>query len=267
MRNSLKQFGSSPLSACSRLRRSWVLRTEAKLVISCVSGVGASFVSSDCVSRPESQQITERKQEMEKLKEWGPLLGTFAAVLMLTLFVSGWFISNANRNIDMRFEAQQQEADARHEAQQREADARHEALMGLIESQIQNDDARYESLMGQIEGVRGQVAGLEKQINGLQKQFDGLNRNADARNDSLKEQANSAKQAINTLSREMGALIASLDIDQRSGDDLLEILESIVKMLDVLHERVDEFESMIELDEVRFEAEFKRQETQPVSLE
>ena len=203
---------------------------------------------------------------MEKLKEWGPLLGAFAAVLTLTLYIAG-------RNADTRYESQKRDADTRHEAQmelfeslKRDVGTRHEALMiqiealmVLIEAQNLNADARYEGLMGQIEGVLGQVVGLQKQI-------DGLNRNADARSYSLKEQAESAKLALAILRRAMGAMHASLDIEPPSRDKIRANVEIIMDHMDPLHESVSEFESMIVLEEAGLDGEFERQESHPVSL-
>lgn len=211
---------------------------------------------------------------MEKLKEWGPLLAAFAAVMTLTLLVAGMLVTNANRNADTRhealmrqIEALRREADMRHEAQKREADTRHEALMGLIEAQNRIADARYEGLMGQIEGVLGQVVGLQKQIDGLQNQFDGLNRNADAPGDSLKEQVESAMHAIEALGWEIDSIYARHDIAQRSVEAVRAIVNTVEAMLEALNERITVFESMAELDEAGFDTEFERQKAQPVSLE
>ena len=229
---------------------------------------------------------------MEKLKEWGPLLAAFAAVMTLTLLVAGMLVTNANRNADTRHEAlmrqieaqrrdadtrheatmalldaQKRDADTRHEAQKRDADTRHEALMGLIEAQNRIADARYEGLMGQIEGVLGQVVGLQNQIDGLQNQIDGLNRNADATGDGLKEQVESAMNAIEALGWEIDSIYARHDIGQRSVEAIRAIMNTVEAMLEPLHERVAEIESMDELDEAGFDAEFERQKAQPVTLE
>ena len=232
---------------------------------------------------PESRSKTERKRTIDKLKEWGPLFAACAAVRAVTLYFSGALISNANRNAEVLYEIQKREADARnealmgqiealkrdahirHEALIRDADTRNEALMGHIESLNRNSDARYEGLMGQIEGVVGQVAGLQKQIDVLQNQFDGLNRNAGARNGSLKGQAESAMQAIESQSREIGAINALLENDRLSGDEVRAIVDEIMAILEALHERVVEFESMIELEDARFDDQFERPAMPPVS--
>lgn len=226
-------------------------------------------------------KVPKRKRNMEKLKEWGPLLAAFAAVMTLTLLVAVMLVTNANRNADTRhealmrqIEAQRREADTRHEAtmalldaQKRDADTRHEALMGLIEAQNRIADARYEGLMGQIEGVLGQVVGLQNQIDGLQNQIDGLNRNADATGDGLKEQVESAMNAIEALGWEIDSIYARHDIGQRSVEAIRANVNTVEAMLEALHERVAEIESMDELDEAGFDTEFERQKAQPVTLE
>ena len=235
---------------------------------------------------------------MEKLKEWGPLLGAFAGVLAVALIIAGMLIANANRNADLRFQALMQQAedlnrnvDARFddqnarfddlnrnadtryealmgqiEAQNRNADMNYEVLMGLIEAQNRNADARYEGLMGQIEGVVGQVVGLQKQIDGLQNQIDGLNRNADARNEILMERTERMEHVFEVLSREMGAINGLLDPAQYSDYSIREIVDAIQAMLETLHDRIVEFESMIELDEAWFDGEYERLEALPAPI-
>ena len=191
---------------------------------------------------------------MEKLKEWGPLIGTIAACLAAPFAVVGIYTANVNRNIDARFEA----AD-------RNADVRHEALMSQIGGLNRNVDARFEGLIGQIDGLQKQIDGLQRQVDGLnrnadtrfeglmgqvddlmshveilQRQIDGLNRNADLEFELLMGRIEGVARLVEALSDEVETMDSPSYAAQYSWSDIRALLDAIEVMMQDLHERIDD---------------------------